>query len=268
MSDAVYYGNVANSNESVLHSGDEQVGDEANYQARFFSTIADTPSNQLTVNLGLGVPQTKIIADRAFNIQSMSSGYKQTAVIDNVDWDYRKDPTRLTINAQLFSTVAKDDNETTGERRQEQQQRLLGKQRSEVYLSARKTEDGPSMTSFAFAERSRTVTVGPGNVAANDQEVVTEYTLVPDDNDDDKRGDTVRAISRVAVFLTPNPNSREGVLWQQIGGRAVAMYDYELLFKRNRESFDLKSEDSDGNVTTQTITRPCVQTPKDVVQCQ
>lgn len=206
----------------------------------------------------------------------MSQGYKQSAVIDNIDWDYRKDPTRITITSQLYSTTSQtsDVDGTTSSSsvssRNESRQ-LLGPQRSEVYLSTRQTEevrpestgDGDMMSSpmsFAFAERSRTVTVGPGNVVADDQEVVTEYTLV----DAESGGDTVRAISRVAVFLTPNPNSREGVLWQQIGGRAVAMYDYELILKRNRESFQVRN-DVDGS--TQTITRPCVSTPKDVVQC-
>jgi hypothetical protein len=62
------------------------------------------------------------------------------------------------------------------------------------------------------------------------------------------------------VYLTPNPNSREGVLWQQVSGKAVAFYDYEFEMKRNLEEF----RQSD---TGETVFRPCVETPKDVIQC-
>lgn len=241
---------------------DEQVGDMTTYKARYFSTLAVTVANQVTVNLGLGVPQSKIISDRAYNIISMNRAYQQQSPIDSVMYDYRQDPTRLTLQ---FNEVAND-------------MRPIGPRRSEVYLSARQTEeavmedgDGRGVVgekAFALAERSRTVTVGSGTVSANDQEVVTEYSIHTHNdgsssnnnvNNDVDDNDTIHAISRVAVYLTPNPNSREGVLWQQVRGRAVALYDYELVMKRYRQAFTLE----DGS----TVLRPCVLTPKDVVQC-
>jgi hypothetical protein len=218
----------------------EQIGDQTSYLVHYFSTLADTPANQVTVNLGLGVPQPKIIADRSYNIISMSKAYRQLLPIETVDWDYRKDPTRLTLSLQSMA----DD------------LRPMGQRRSEIYLTARQSEEGYDEVTgnavFAASERSRTVTVGPGTVSANDQEVITEYHQL-DDN-------TVKAISRIAVYLTPNPNSREGVLWQQVSGKAVAFYDYYFEMTRNLEEF----RQGDDGVT---VLRPCLLTPRDVIQC-
>lgn len=83
------------------------------------------------------------------------------------------------------------------------------------------------------------------------QETVTEFHK--------KSPNHVAAISRIAVYLTPNPNSREGVLWQQTGGKAIAFFDYELDMRHMKELFTLK----DGTLEE----RACVNTPRDVVQC-
>jgi len=192
-------------------------------------------ANQMTVNMGLGTPQSKIIADRSFNIRSMSRAFNQLSPVEDVQWDYRADPTRLTVQ---FASVAKD-------------MQPLGQRKGEVYLTSRQSELSEDGQFFCAAERSRSVTVGTGSVQVMDQESITEYQLI-DDN-------TVKATSRIAVYLTPNPNSREGVLWQQVGGKAVAFFDYEFTMTRLQESFALQ----DGS----TVLRPCVKTPKDVVQC-
>ena len=216
----------------------EKVGDSTAFNLHYFSTLADTPANQVTVNLGLGVPQTKIIADRAYNIMSTSRAYNQVTPVEEVVWDYRKEPTRLTIR---FATNPLSPD-----------MRPLGQRRGEVYLSARQSELSEDGSVFAAVERSRAVTLGPGSVVTADQESTTEFQKIDDD--------TIQAVSRIAVFLTPNPNSREGVLWQQVGGKAVGLYDYEWTMKRNRESFTT----GDGG----SVLRPCVQTPKDVIQCE
>ena len=173
----------------------EQVGDSTTYVARYISSgTSDQP---------------KAIAERAFNLVSMSRSYKQlTPVIaDSIQWDPKKDPTRLTFQRE---SVTSD-------------MRPVGPIKAEVYLTARKIEDNNSKV-FCSAERSRTVTVGTGSVTADDSEIITEFQQI-DDN-------TIKAISRFAVYLTPNPNSMEGVLWQQVSGKAVAFYDYELLMER------------------------------------
>ena len=225
--------------EGSPRNREERVGDSASFQLHFFSTLADTAANQMTVNLGLGVPEPKIIADRAYNAMTMSRGYRQLTPVEEVVWDYRNDPTRLTF---LFGAapVAED-------------MRPLGKRRCEVYLTARQSETSEDGTVFCAAERSRSITLAAGVAVASDQETITEYKQVDED--------TVAAISRIAVYLTPNPNSREGVLWQQVGGKAVAFFDYTWTMKRQREEFVL-----DGDAS-RTVLRPCVRTPKDVIQC-
>ena len=227
--------------EGSPRNRNEQVDDTTTYEAHYFSTLANTKANQVTVNLGLGAPKTKIIADRAFNAISVNKAYNQLAPVESVDWDYSKDPTKLTLNFGA-GLVAED-------------MRPLGQRRAEVYLTARTSEEGLDNESgsltYCTAERSRTVTLAPGNVIVSDVEHITEFRKVDDD--------TVTAVSRIAVYLTPNPNSREGVLWQQVGGKAVAFFDYKLEMKRQKESFNMK----DGT----TMERACVKTPKDVIQC-
>ena len=219
----------------------EKVGESTTFEAHYFSTLADTLSNKLTVNLGLGVPEPKIIADRAFNVKSISTAYKQLAPVEDVEWDYSNDPTRLSLR---FASVAED-------------MRPLGQRRGEVYFNARgceQAETDPSI--YCAVERSRSLTVGPGTVIVSDQETITEFQRVD--------ADTVSAVSRTAVYLTPNPNSREGILWSQVGGKAVAYFDYQLDMKRIREEFVIT--DSDGS--SKIVSRACVQTPKDVIQCE
>jgi hypothetical protein len=216
----------------------EQVGDTTSYEVHYFSTLADILSNQITVNLGLGVPQPKIIADRAHNAISMSRAYQQLTPVKEVEWDYRADPTRLTL--QFGADPVADD------------MRPLGRRRGEVYLLARTSEDSDDRSVYCAAERSRSVAFGPGTVVVSDMETITEFQKVD--------SETVSAVSRVAVYLTPNPNSREGVLWQQVGGKAVAYFDYELSMKRINEEFTLANGLK--------VSRPCVQTPKDIIQCE
>lgn len=225
---------------------DEQVGNVCSYEVHYFSTLANTLKNQLSVNFGTGVPATQIIQDRAFNAVSVSTAYKQFTPVQSVEWDYRDNPGRVVLD--FGSGLLTDD------------LRPLGPRRAEVFLTARQSEsigndDGPC--TFAAAERSRTVTLAPGAVVVSDTETVTEFHKVSDD--------FVTAVSRIAVYLSPNPNSREGVQWQQVGGKAVAFFDYQLSMRRILEEFTLNDDDSSNGATT--IRRACVKTPRDVVQC-
>lgn len=215
----------------------EQVGDSCNFAARFFSTLPNSLTNQVTVNFGMGVPKSKIIQDRAYNQKSISEAYQQSVVIDNVLWDYSKDPTKVVLE---FPDLTSD-------------MRPVGPRRTEIFLTARQSEDfrDDSNLSFACCERSRAVTLAPRTVIVADSETITEFQLIS--------SDVVSAISRMAVFLSPNPNTREGVLWQQINGRAVAFFDYTFDMRRRKEPFTL----ADGTV----VERACVTTPKDIVQC-
>jgi hypothetical protein len=143
---------------------------------------------------------------------------RSPVIADSIQWDSTKDPTRLSFQRE---SVTAD-------------MRPVGPVKAEVYLTARKTEELLATTTnedderiFASDERSRTVTLGTGSVTADDCEIITEFRRI--DND------TIQAVSRFAVYLTPNPNSMEGVLWQQVNGKAVAFYDYEMLMERKKE---------------------------------
>jgi hypothetical protein len=111
-------------------------------------------------------------------------------------------------------------------------------------------------TIFACTESCRSVLVTSRQVVVSDTESITEFkTNRMDPN-------VMTAINRIAIYLTPNPNSREGVAWQQVGGKAVAFLDYELDMNRNLEVF-VNREDPQSQ-----IYRPCVLTPRGFVQCE
>ncbi|KAL7574361.1 hypothetical protein ACA910_008462 [Epithemia clementina (nom. ined.)] len=253
----------------------ETVDSTTTYEVHYYSTLANTWQNQVTVQLGLGVPQSKIIADRAYNAMSISKAYNQLSPIEQVEWDPSQDPTRLTLQFQS-QPVAEDI-------------RPLGPRRGEVYITAHQVESPSSTTSadekatstntrreqswFACAERSRLVTLAPGTVVVSDTESITEFQPHP------KNPNLVKAYNRIAVYLTPNPNSREGVMWQQVQGKAVAFFDYELEMERIQTDLSLLGSDSPGADGQQEPPidddsnalrkwAACVPTPKNVLQCE
>lgn len=174
----------------------ENVGDSTTYQAQFSS---------------LGGDGNKIIADRRFNSISTTRAYNQLTPVEDIIWDPKKDPTQLKI--QFAAGQMTED------------MRPIGPRRAEVYLTARKKEESDGGSTFAASERTRQVTIGAGAVVVSDTETITEYHV-------QKTGDQIQAVQRIAVYLTPNPNSREGVLWQQVGGKAVAFFDYDIEMKK------------------------------------
>jgi hypothetical protein len=192
-------------------------GDSTSFELHYFSSSTAAVGNkndETIVDLSQATNQLKIIADRAYNAKSMNTAYKQLSQIENVVWDYQKDPTRLTLQ---FSTLGED-------------MQPLGERRGEVYFNARKSEsarDDEMNQVFCSSERIRSVLLVPGDVVVSDTETITEYRVINGSN-----GDHVKATSRIAVYLTPNPNSREGLLWQSVGGKAVAFFDYDITMRR------------------------------------
>jgi hypothetical protein len=213
---------------------EETMGDRCSYEVHYFSTIANTVANQATVNLGLGIPETKIIQDRSFNAMSLSAAYNQLSPVTDVAWDYRNDPTKVLLT---LSSLSAD-------------MRPLGPRRAEIFLQARQSES-LSDELFCCAEKSRAVTIAGRDVVVSETETITEFRKVDRDH--------VSAISRIAVYLTPNPNSREGILWQQTEGKAIAFFDYELEMQRLKQDVPMTNG--------RTEQRACVKTPKDVIQC-
>lgn len=225
----------------------EKVGDTTSYDLHFFSPISQNKKDEdsviINIDDSLGTTSSskkgnnnnnnnsnRVIGDRRYNSISVSKAYKQLTPVQEVDWDYIKDPTRLTI--YFGSGLLSED------------MMPLGQRRGEVYITTRQTSS--SSSSYCAAERSRSILVAPGNVIVSDNEYITEYVQIDKDH--------VKAISRIAVYLTPNPNSREGVLWQQISGKAVAFFDYEMDMIRQQG----------GGVDGQSF---CVEDPTGVKQC-
>lgn len=114
----------------------------------------------------------------------------------------------------------------------------LPKRRQELFINRLQFEspraDGRQYVSSEFI---RTVTLSRA-VTVSDTETLTLYELQPDGR--------VVGRQRVAVYLTPNPNNREGALYFETGGRAVALFDYSFKMSRSGD---------------------CVETPKGVQQC-
>jgi hypothetical protein len=209
----------------------ENVDDSTSYQVRYIplplqesvSSVSSSDSEKASSKDNI-----HIISDRVYNAMTISRAYQQFTPVKEAVWDPNRDPTRLTFSygAGLMT----------------EDLRPLGERRTEVYLTARKSEsididsNGNSKNSdvsvrlpvFGSSERSRSVTLSPGNVLVSDIETITELSVM-DDNDN---CDRMQGISRIAVFLTPNPNNREGVMWQQVGGKAVAYFDYEIQMNR------------------------------------
>ena len=79
---------------------------------------------------------------------------------------------------------------------------------------------------FAFVEATRSVllTQQPRTVTLSDSETFCRFQRTSPT--------TIAARQRVLRYLTPNPNSNEGLLWQEAQGRAVAILDYELNLER------------------------------------
>lgn len=82
------------------------------------------------------------------------------------------------------------------------------------------------------------------SVSVSDSETLSLYELQPDGR--------VKGRQRVAIFLTPNPNSKEGAQYFETGGRSVLLMDYD---------FDMVPVVEPGGGSR------CVVTPKGVQQC-
>lgn len=118
----------------------------------------------------------------------------------------------------------------------------LPKRRQELFLNNLQFACPDPNRLYVSSEFIRTVTLSQsrGNgVTVSDTETLTLYELQPD-------GRSVTGRQRVAIYLTPNPNNREGQLYFETGGRAVALFDYSFKMVKIGD---------------------CVVTPKGIEQC-
>lgn len=202
--------------EGSPRNREELVGNVCEYEVHNFST-------------GTNDMDGKIIQDRGFNAKSLSKAYDQLVPVQEVTWDYRSNPEKVFLEFGAAPLTA--------------DMRPLGPRRAEVFLNARANEASSDGQAYATAERSRSVTIATRDVVVADTETITEFQKLSED--------TVRAVSRIAVYLSPNPNSKEGVLWQQTNGKAVAFFDYQIDMTR------IKGDNAQA----------CVVTPKGETQC-
>jgi len=149
------------------------------------------------------------IADRSFNTAAMLNAYAGYSRISSIKYEPARDPTRMLIEYPLLGP----------------DMRPLPPKRTEVFINNRDAAiSSSSPSSFACSELFRAVTIGPGSVAVADSENACLYTL-------EKEGQ-IRGRQRNLVYLVPNPNSKEGDLYMQTKGRAVAIYEYAIEMKR------------------------------------
>jgi hypothetical protein len=236
-----------------LHLADT-VGQSTSFQLRYFSTIANTWRNQLTVNLGIGVPSTKIIQDRAYNIKSMSKVCQHCNFVDVVEWDYREHPDRLVLHCNSGSS-----NHGNSESMDEYQTEIFFKRQKTEAMNIVSKNEQLEAQCFAIAELSQSIaTTSKREVVVKESEIITEYLW---DHIQHPKGDVITAISRIALFL-PQSHSNDH-FWQQVRGNAVALYDYEMVLHQVRENFFY----GDGTSTRFVDSRACVETPRGIIQC-
>jgi hypothetical protein len=196
------------------------------FQRQYFTTIANTIKNQMTINLGIGIPETKVISNRAYNLrseilllQNFDNMYPISTDIIDLTWDYRSntEPTLLLWNDRTNFQL-----------------------RYEYNTFKHESEMGLDNNVFAATERNR---IGVFDMSASratiETEVTTEYQELS--------VGLVQALSRIIVT-----DSRTQ--------KPMIVVDYELSMNRVVQTFTNEYDKS-------TTKRPCVETPKGIVQC-
>ena len=170
------------------------------------SSADGVPPLQYNVRFVRRLSDNAIVSDRENNLRSVQDASAGYARVQSVEFD---GSSTLKVKYSPFGP-----NGT-----------FPGESRAEVYIQRRRQSSAAASERFAFAEATRTVLLAQGrSVTISDAETINEFTRLDDGN--------VIARQRVLRFLTPNPNSQEGVLWSEARGRAVALLDYELRLAR------------------------------------
>ena len=150
-----------------------------------------------------------VVQDRAFNTASMLNAYAGYRRVNNIEYFPDKDPTRMVMN---YPTVDPRD------------MRPLPPKRTEVFINNRDGAASPDGNSFACSELFRAVTLGAGTSAVADSENASLFVFDPATG-------VISGTQRSMIYLVPSPNSREGDLYMQTGGKAVAVYDYKITMR-------------------------------------
>ncbi len=210
----------------------EDLNKPVTFAARFYSTLPDTRENGLRVALGL-LPRDAIIADRAFNTESLTNASIAAApgtppdappAVRAVEYDPRESPDALRVT-------------------------YTGGRRAELFLSGMRTDPVPEDGAYAppvfrTAECSRQTTVGARSVDVRDYQILSRFERLSPSR--------VRMRQRVGIYLTA-----QAPLYFEAINVAVAIYDYDLEMER--------VQTPSGQEGAPPLT--CVPTPKDVTQC-
>jgi len=206
------------------------VGSTATYSMKWFSTLPNTLGNQLRFALG-SLPEDAVVQDRAYNMRQMTNAYMGYEAVEYVEYEPREAPDRASVQ---FSRLTPD-------------MRPLPPRKAELYVNNSQTAEGvlgtESTPAFVTSELLRQVLVGVRSVEVQDYEVINLYELL------DK--DVVRVRNRTAIYLEPRDE-----LYFTAAGRAVAVYDYDIIMRRRPAPLDAPQGAT-----------ACVTTPKAVTQC-
>jgi len=148
-----------------------------------------------------------VVSDRASNLQSVQNAAAGYTRVESVDFDGAG---KLSVRYSPFGR-----NGT-----------FPGPSRSEIYINWRRQSKPSSSDSFIFLEATRTVYLAQQRELStiSDAETLCRFERLD--------SSTIKGRQRVLRYLTPNPNSAEGMLWGEANGRAVAALDYEFLLRR------------------------------------
>lgn len=176
----------------------EEIGDRTQHLSRYIK-VAKRQYEPLSV-----------MQDRIQNTKSLLNAYAGYERVVDVEYSPDKDPTRMVMR---YPTVDPRD------------MRPLPPKRTEVFINNRDAALSANAKVFASSEFFRAVTLGPGSSAVADSENSCVFTY-------DADSDSISGVQRSMIYLVPSPNSREGDLYMQVGGKAVAVYDYKLSMRR------------------------------------
>lgn len=156
---------------------------------RFYSTLPDTTENTLRVTLG-EVPKSEVVPDRVYNTRSVLDAFYGYPAVGEIDYDLARNPLKMDV---AFATMGPD-------------MKPLPSRRQQLLFNNLQSERVRPDDLFVCSEYVRTVTVGPGRrVTVTDSETLSQYELVKEGRIEGKQ--------RVALYLTPNPNTAEGALF-------------------------------------------------------
>ena len=156
----------------------------------------DVPPLAYTVRFPRRASDNMVVSDRAANLKAVQDAAAGYARVEDVRYDQ-------TAEAQLkvtYSPFGKDKS-------------YPGASRAEIYINWRRETPPSGDETFAFVEATRSVllTQQPRTVTLSDSETFCRFRRTSPT--------TIAARQRVLRYLTPNPNSNEGLLWQEAQGR-------------------------------------------------